>query len=97
MKFRNPTNGYIETASAPGFWCLLFGPLYFLSKGVFFHAIISFVVALMTFGFSWLIYPIFAGGAVRRAYLRNGWTEVYGRAEEPAMVRHEIRRTSHAT
>ena len=96
MQFRNPVNGYVETASAPAFWCLLFGPLYFLSKAVVFHAAMSFVAALMTFGLSWFIYPFFAGSAVRSAYMRAGWTEVKRETEHRKYDPTIVRRTSHA-
>jgi peptidoglycan biosynthesis protein MviN/MurJ (putative lipid II flippase) len=56
-------------------WTLLFGPLYFAYKGVWRHALISAVAALVTMGFSWLIYPFFAHGAVSNHYWRLGWKE----------------------
>ena len=76
MKFQNPTNGFTETAGAPFLWCLLFGCFYFAFKGVWNHAVISFVVAILTVGLGWLIYPFFASGIVRSHYLRMGWQQV---------------------
>jgi hypothetical protein len=78
MRFQNPNNGYVETVSAPGLWCLLFGPFYFASKGAWSHALISAVIAVFTCGLSWLIYPFFAGKAIERQYLRSGWTKLDG-------------------
>lgn len=44
MRFENPANGYVETLSAPFLWALIFGPLYFLIKGVWRHVILYFIV-----------------------------------------------------
>jgi len=76
MQFRNPANGYIESADVPFLWCLLFGCFYFAVKGIWTHALVSAVLAVCTFGFSWLVYPFFAREIVRRSYLRRGWSEV---------------------
>ena len=83
MQFRNPNNGYIETVSAPGLWCFLFGPLYFAIKGAWSHALISAVVALLTGGLSWLIYPFFASKVIEQQYLRSGWTKLEGNPSAP--------------
>jgi hypothetical protein len=76
MKFENPQNGYTETVTFAFLWCLLFGCFYFAIKGVWGHALIAFVLALITGGLSWLIYPFFAKGIVAKSYLRRGWSEV---------------------
>lgn len=47
-------------------WCFLFGPLFFLSKGIWLHAALSFIAASCTFGLSIFIYPFFARGIVDR-------------------------------
>jgi len=73
MRYRNPTNNYVETSSVPWLWTFLFGFFYFALKGIWRHAVIGFLLALITFGMSWLIYPFFANGIVRRHYLRSGW------------------------
>ena len=75
MKFRNPANGYIETSETPGLYAFLFGPLYFLSKGAWGHALISFVLALLTFGLSWIVYAFASRSIIRTMYLRRGWVE----------------------
>jgi len=75
MKFRNPQNGYVETISTAGLWCLLFGSVYFISKGVWTHAAMWFVLTVSSAGLAWIIYPFFARQAVATAYLRKGWTE----------------------
>lgn len=76
MKFKNQSNGYIEEISAAWFWVLLFGAIYFAVKGVWNHAAASLILAILTFGVSWLIYPFFASSVMRTHYLRRGWVEV---------------------
>jgi hypothetical protein len=77
LQFKNPSNGYIEESTSPWLWCLLFGAFYFAVKGVWRHFFIAGVLAICTFGLSWLIYPFFADDIIRTAYLRRGWTEVF--------------------
>jgi hypothetical protein len=73
MYFRNPSNGYIEHVSVPFLWTMLFGPLYFAVRGVWGHAIISFFLAVLTVGLSWLFYPFAARSIMETSYLRKGW------------------------
>lgn len=73
MRFRNPSNGYVEQANRCGLWCLLFGCFYFASKGIWSHTFISAGAAVCTAGISWLIYPFFAKSIVAQHYLRHGW------------------------
>lgn len=75
-RFRNPANGHIESAEHAFILCLLFGTFYFLAKGIMTHAILSALLAIMTFGVSWLIYPLFAPRIVATNYLRRGWLPV---------------------
>jgi len=76
-KFKNPANNYTEELSGYTWaWVLLFGTLYFLVKGVWKHAVLSFILAFCTFGLSWLIYPFFASEIMRKHYLEKGWVEV---------------------
>ena len=80
-KYKNPQNGYVETANSAlsWLWCLLFGPLYFLVKGNIFHALISLFLAILTLGISHLLYPFFVYGINRRKYLKQGWLPVEGK------------------
>ena len=87
MHFKNPANGYIESSSVPFLWFLLFGSLYFAVKGVWGHAVVSFIVACCTFGLSWLIYPFFARGIVFKSYARRGWVQVGNAAQPEPVVR----------
>ena len=63
--FRNPANGYEEEVGTPFVWGLRFG-FYFAVKGIWTHAIASFVLAILTSGLSWLLYPFFARQILRR-------------------------------
>lgn len=77
MKFKNPSNDYIEEVSTVAWlWVLLFGVIYFAIKGVWTHVLIGFIFALLTAGISWLIYPFFASSIMRKHYLNKGWIEV---------------------
>jgi hypothetical protein len=75
-RFRNPANGYVEEIGAPWIWCLLFGCIYFAARGIWTHAVAAFLLALFTWGLSWLIYPFFAREIVEHHYLRRGWIPV---------------------
>lgn len=88
MTFEHPANRHTVRINAPWLWTLLFGPLYFAAHGVWSHVLISFVCAIVTVGLSWLVYPLFAGGFVRRSYLARGWREivpVYPSASSPSI------------
>jgi hypothetical protein len=56
-------------------WCLLFGYFYFAAKEMWAHAIFAAILAVMTLGLSWFIYPFAASAIVREHYLRMGWRE----------------------
>lgn len=76
LKFENPVNGYVEESSLHWLWALLFGPIYFASKGIWTHAVISFLLAGITWGISWVIYPVFASNIVYEHFMRRGWKHV---------------------
>lgn len=76
MKFKNPINDYEETSSVPFLWCFLFGVFYFIIKGAWAAAILSFIAVMFTGGLAWIVIPFMAKGIVRNAYLRKGWIEV---------------------
>jgi ACR3 family arsenite efflux pump ArsB len=76
--FRNPANGHTVVISKPGLWSLLFGPLYFVRHDAWAQALIAFVVAVVTMGLAWLVYPFYAGRIVRNAYRRRGWIQESG-------------------
>ena len=86
IAFRNPVNGYIEKVDHPGLWCLLFGCFYFAAKGVWLHAVMAAILAFMTVGISWLVYPFFASKIIETYYLRLGWEKVGASAINPAAM-----------
>lgn len=49
MRFQNPVNDYVESASAPFLWAFLFGPFYFVLKGIWRHAVLYFAVNTILF------------------------------------------------
>ena len=86
MKFRNPANGYVDDISSASGWAFLFGVFYFMAKGIWGHAfvwlILAIIFALMG-PFGWFLifvmqisYAYAADGILKSAYLRKGWTEV---------------------
>ena len=76
MQFAHPLNHHVVRVRTPWLWTFLFGPLYLAFHEAWGHAIVSFVVACATVGLSWVVYPFFARGIVRNAYLRKGWQHV---------------------
>jgi peptidoglycan/LPS O-acetylase OafA/YrhL len=76
MTFRHPGNGYTVTVRHSFLWCLIFGLFYFMKHSAWSAAIIAFFAAVFTVGLAWLIYPFFAKGIIRKAYLTKGWVEV---------------------
>jgi peptidoglycan/LPS O-acetylase OafA/YrhL len=75
MAFRHPHNGHVVTVRHPFLWCFLFGCFYLAKHEAWSAAIIAFFAAMFTLGLAWMIYPFFAKGIIRNAYLRKGWTE----------------------
>lgn len=74
MKFKNTLNGHTETIShLTWLWVLLFGFIYWMVKGVWQHAMLSLILAVLTYGISWLIYPFFAKKLMIQHFLHNGW------------------------
>ena len=72
--FKNPENGNIESISNKDFyWCLLFGFLYFIKKKIWFHALVSFVLSMGSYGISILIYPFFVKSILKKEYLKKDW------------------------
>jgi len=90
--FENPANGYREKATGgwTWLWALLFGPFYFLYKGAWPHAVVSFVLTIVIFSGTtkylivelvmWsavaVVYAVAAYPIVRKTYRRAGWIDV---------------------
>lgn len=53
-------------------WCLLFGPVYYLSKGMVKAAIVS----VITINGLLIIMPIMNRGIVRNFYVMRGWKPI---------------------
>jgi len=47
--------------------------LYFIKKKIWFHAIVSFLLASVTYGLSLLIYPFFVKSILQKEYVKKGW------------------------
>lgn len=73
MKFQNPSNGYIEETKDQWVWALLFGPFYFLYKGIWVHFIMGLVLGFFTYGISILFYAYYAENLVYEHYMSKGW------------------------
>lgn len=65
-----------ETPVAPQLWTFIFGGTYFAYKGIWSHFFLYWLVFLCTFGLSYFVYPFFAGGIIRKNYLKRGWREI---------------------
>ncbi len=80
MKFQNPQNNHEEKVAGwtSWLWVFLFGPLYWLVKGVMKHALLHFILAFSII--AWFIYPFFTYSILRKHYLRRGWIELAGGA-----------------
>jgi len=57
----------------PRLWCLFYGCFYFAANRMWFHTILSFVLAICTVGISWLIYPIFVRELLIKHLRKQGW------------------------
>lgn len=75
MKFKNPKNNYTEKVSGifSWLWVLLFGPIYWAVKGVWRHAVVHLILAIVTVGIAHLIYPFFTYSILRKHYYSLGW------------------------
>ena len=61
MKFKNSQNNYIEKVSSPfsWLWVFLIGPIYWAAQGIWRHAVVHLILALITVGIAHFIYPFF--------------------------------------
>ena len=84
--FEHPSgNGHRESVSHLAvLWALLFGCFFFAWRGVWGHAVLSLLVAIVTFGLGWLVYALLAPAVLLGSYRRRGWFEVAdGEADPP--------------
>lgn len=78
LRMRNPANGYVETIDRAWLWCLLFGCIYLAYKGAWMAAVLALLLAFLTGGLSWFVYPFFARRLVAKSYMQRGWQLVGG-------------------
>lgn len=83
-RFRNPANGYVETIDKAWLWCLLFGCIYLAYKGAWMAAVLALLLAFLTGGLSWFVYPFFARQLVAKSYMQRGWQLVGGETTDAA-------------
>ena len=78
MKFKNVQNNYTENVSSPlsWLWVLLLRPIYWAVQGVWRHAVVHLILAIITFDIAHLIYPFLTYSILRKHYLKLGWEEV---------------------
>jgi hypothetical protein len=70
----HPGNGATEDVSEGFSWpCLAFGVFWFVYKGMWVWALLSFVAACVSYGVSWFVFPFFANGLHARHLRRQGW------------------------
>jgi hypothetical protein len=77
----NPANGYkMPISSLSWLWCILFGPLFFVYKGVWKHFFILLILDAVTFWLASLAYAFFAKSIIINNFGERGWKIV---AKEP--------------
>ena len=78
MKFKNLQNNYTENVSSPlsWLWVLLLRPIYWAVQGVWRHAVVHLILAIITFDIAHVIYPFLTYSILRKHYLKLGWKEV---------------------
>lgn len=70
----HPLNGSRESIWEGFSWpCFFFGCFWYLSKGLWGWAIISFVTSIGTGGLAWLVFPFFANGQYASALIKRGY------------------------
>ena len=94
MRFKNPKTGEVADLYEPP-WAvvLLFGFFYFLFKKIWINVFISFILAIMTAGGSWFIYPFFARMMIRWEYKQRGWLDLsdgFGEVEINGMFSKDV-------
>lgn len=74
--FRHPKTQQVTDLTNIPLWALLFGAIYFAVKGIWTHAVAGILLAIVTAGISWLVYPLFARQIMRNHLLLTGWEAV---------------------
>ena len=79
MEYRHSETKDVVSCNYCFLWTLLIGPFYFLIKENYKHAVLSFLVACVTFGVSWLVYPFFAKEVMTNFLRKKGYKPHEGR------------------
>ena len=73
-KAYNPANGAAEEIWEGFSWpCLLLGFIWYIYKGMWGWGVIAFILAIITWGISWLVFPFFANAQYAKSLLQNGY------------------------
>ena len=73
-KAYHPANGSTEQIWGGFSWpCLFFGCFWYLYKGMWGWAAISFIVSIVTYGLGWLVFPFFANEQHAKSLLAKGY------------------------
>lgn len=73
-KAYHPVNGSTEEIWEGFSWeCLFFGCFWFAAKSMWGWAVASAALAVVTAGFSWLLFPFFANGVYAKHLLAQGY------------------------
>ena len=86
----HPVNGSREPIYDGFSWsCLLFGCFWFLYKGMWAWGVMSFVMALLSFGLSWFVLPFIANAQHAKFLIGKGYlTE--GQAHERGLATSQV-------
>ena len=78
MEFKNFQNNYVEKVSSPlsWLWVFLLGPIYWVAQGIWRHAVVHLVLAIITVCLSHIIYTFFNYSIIKKHYFKQGWIEV---------------------
>ncbi len=74
--FKDPKSGLTVDVGAAPVWTALFGFLYFAKHKIWKHFWGELLLAPITGGISWLIYPIYAERIMRQTLIRRDWTAI---------------------
>ena len=91
-KAYHPVNGSVEDIWEGFSWpCLACGFLWYMYKGMWGWGIIALLLALATFGFSWLIFPFFANEQYARHLLKQGYLneDQWRKSQKPSKIAGE--------
>lgn len=73
-KAYNPTNGAVEEIWEGFSWpCLLLGFIWYIYKGMWGWGVIALILAITTWGLSWLVFPFFANAQHAKSLLQQGY------------------------